>query len=42
MSFGAMQSRASTPSPVMVPDESSNGEAVECVGAREKCTQLFG
>jgi hypothetical protein len=41
-SFGALQSRGSTPSPVMVPDESSKGEAVERVDARAECTQLFG
>ena len=41
-SFGALQSRGSTPSPVMVSDESSKGEAVERVDARTECTQLFG
>ncbi len=41
-SFGALQSRGSTPSPVMVSDESSKGEAVERVDARAECTQLFG
>jgi hypothetical protein len=41
-SFGALQSRANTPSPVEVPDESSKDEAVESVDARVMCTQLFG
>jgi hypothetical protein len=42
-SFGAIQSRRSTPSPVEVPDESTSDWAdVERVDVREQCTQLFG
>jgi hypothetical protein len=40
-SFGALQSRGSTPSPVEVPEETSNDD-VEWVDVRDKCAQLFG
>ncbi len=40
-SFGAMQSRANTPSPVEVPKESSYDD-VEKVDTRTKCAELFG
>ncbi len=41
-SFGALQSRGSTPSPVMVPDESSKGEDVERVDVRPQMDAIFG
>ena len=40
-SFGALQSRANTPSPVEVPKE-SNHDDVEKVDTRTKCEELFG